>query len=117
MRQRIHLKRILKVLECLRHMFTVRIPWEVSLSDLVGVGGCGCPIYVKVYIIGTSTWPLWKMVPVPDPSEEAMNVRMILHSTEIGPFGVGFCIVADVYGVFIKWKFPADNIWTLDFTR
>ena len=45
-------------------MFPVVMPWKVALSMLMGVGGYGCNISVKVVLIRTDTWLLWNVVPV-----------------------------------------------------
>ena len=91
-------------------MFTVRIPWEVSLSILDYVEVFGFPISVKVFIIDTSTCLLWNIVPVSASLSESMTVRMVLHSVRIIPFGVGFGLVGDAARVFLRYKFPADLV-------
>ena len=69
-------------------MLPVRMPWEVALSVLIGVGGCGWTISIRVVPMGTAFWSLRKIKTVSDSAADAMRVRMVWHLVRIGPFGV-----------------------------
>ena len=71
----------------------VSIPWEVLLSVLIVVGGCGCPISIKVVRFGTAALLLWYMPTVSASAAEDITLRMVLHSGRIGLFGVGVGLV------------------------
>ena len=86
-------------------MFPIRIPWDVELSVLVFVGGCGCPISVDLVIIRTDTCKLCNMVPVSASAAEYITVWMVFHSVSICPLGVKFGSVGDTDGLFLRYKF------------
>ena len=58
-------------------MLPVRMPWEVALLVLIGVGGCGWPIPVSDAWMGTAYWSLRKIAPVLASAVEAMTVQMV----------------------------------------
>ena len=68
-------------------MVDVRMPWEVLLSVLIVVGGCGCPNSFNIVLIGTAILALWKTPIVSASAAEDMTLRIVLHSVWMGPLG------------------------------
>ena len=76
-------------LERFWRMLPASMLWEVALSVLIEVGGCGWVISFRVVRMGTACWPLSKIAPVSASAADAMTVRMVWHLVRICPFEVG----------------------------
>ena len=66
-----------KIFGALTAHVAVRMPWDVALSVLIGVGGCGWTISMSAVRMGTSCLPLRNIAPVSASAAEAMTVRML----------------------------------------
>ena len=83
-------------------MLPVSMPWEVELPVLIGVGGCGWTISIRVVLMGTAYWPLSNIVLVSASVEDAMTVRMVWDLVRIGLFGVGVGWMGGGGAVFLR---------------
>ena len=65
------------------------MPWEVLLSILIVIGGCGCPNSFNDVLMGTTILALLKIPIVSASTAEDKTLRIVLHSVWMGPLGVG----------------------------
>ena len=67
--------------------FTVSfvIPSTRTLSVTVGVGGWGYPISIRVWHIGSASFPLWNSPPSSASAVDAFTLFMIVEMTWIAP--------------------------------
>ena len=65
------------------------MPWEVLLSVLMVVGGCGWPNSSRAVRMGTAVLALWKIPIVSASAAEDMTFLTVLHSVCSGPLGAG----------------------------
>ena len=83
------------------------MPTAVGFSTWMDMGPCFHPISERVVRIGTDVWALTKMVPYSASADDAMILRMILHTTIKIPLVAG----TKYYG-FLGSGGPSLRKWT-----